>query len=159
RRMFKLIAFFQAALRYVEPDEDAIEEAGVNKDRYIRWHKRFVNIARLFGLLVGSAALAWGVVALINERDTLEPKHYYALLLSPFVGAMTGIALGAIFACLIAPSDFLRGPLGRKWLDFVGTRNILVSRFVCLIAFVIVLLFANLFVVYPFMAMQQGPKK
>jgi hypothetical protein len=43
------------------------------------------------------------------------------------------ILAGASLACLTAPSDFLRGPAGKKWMKALGgTRSILTHRIFCL---------------------------
>lgn len=38
---------------------------------------------------------------------------------------------GASAILAVAPRAFLVGPLGRKWLHFVGIRNVLAVRIVC----------------------------
>src|SRR5580700_2957983 len=42
--------------------------------------------------------------------------------------------LGASLGCLIAPSEFLQSPLGRKWLKFTGAKSVAGARFVSFLA-------------------------
>jgi hypothetical protein len=152
--MFKLFQFFKMALTFVEPDEAALNQAGMDRDRYVRCHKRFIIISWACAVLVGIGALSLGLYGALTEGSKLKGKDVYAIFLSPFLGVAVGCMLGATFACMIAPSDFLRGPLGRKWQDFIGTRNVLLSRIVCFIAFVILLLLAAVITVVPVIAQQ-----
>jgi hypothetical protein len=68
--------------------------------------------------------VAWVFVAFVYVKD-------FALLLlcPPFVGWMmfTGTA------CLFAPTAFYRGPIGQKYLRFIGARSIFGARFACLL--------------------------
>jgi hypothetical protein len=55
----------------------------------------------------------------------------FALPLSLYY-LFAGIALG----CLFAPDEFMRSPVGAKWLQLIGTTNLRVARVVCFIAVV-----------------------
>jgi hypothetical protein len=55
----------------------------------------------------------------------------FALPLSLYY-LFAGIALG----CLLAPDEFMRSPVGAKWLELIGTTNLRFARVVCFIAVV-----------------------
>ena len=55
------------------------------------------------------------------------------VLLAPLLFGAAGCLFGAAVGCLFAPGDFLAGPIGRKWMDMIGTKNVVVARIVCLI--------------------------
>lgn len=137
--MLKLYLMLKEMLTYVEPDPMALLEAGVDRDRYLRWHHKFVNLARTFGLITGTAGLAVLIVAPFFSNDKLPTSIqavfgiFLVCILWPAFAFLFGCIFGATFACLMAPRDFLLGPLGRKWMGFVGTRNIYVAKMVCVI--------------------------
>ncbi|MBM3996400.1 MAG: hypothetical protein FJ303_19940 [Planctomycetes bacterium] len=135
--MIKIWLLFQEALTYVEPDPAALAESGVDRDRYLWWHRHFVTMARIFGTLALVLALVWVVLALTLEPEGGRPPPpgamIFALLLAPPLAFLLGSLYGAVLTILIAPSDFLLGPLGRKWMGLVGTSNIYLAKVVCFI--------------------------
>jgi hypothetical protein len=133
-----LVSFFRGGSSFLEPDEAALHAAGVNRERYVIGHRRIVNLARFFGimgLVLWSGALIFGSVVVGVQFD--NPGKAFVVCLSPFLGCMLGATVGAILGCLLAPRDFLHGPLGRKWLSFIGTENVLVARVVCFVCFIL----------------------
>jgi hypothetical protein len=54
-----------------------------------------------------------------------------------FVGGLCA-SLGLLLTCGCAPSDFLGGPLGGRWMRLVGTRSVLKGRMVCFTLAIIV---------------------
>jgi hypothetical protein len=93
------------------------------------------------------------------QKGENQLEFYFTLVLAPFLAVFLGCSLGAVFACMIAPGDFLRGPLGRKWLNFIGTRNLLLARFVSLIVFALVLSLILVVVKASIMEFQQPASK
>jgi uncharacterized membrane protein YedE/YeeE len=73
------------------------------------------------------AGLGVGVVFILDvpvqQRSTVIPVLF----------TIGGILAGAALTLLFAPSDFLEGPVGRRWLKLVGTSNLLVARLICLL--------------------------
>jgi hypothetical protein len=134
-----VVDFFRGTTAFVEPEAEALEQAGVDRDRYVAAHRRLVNIARIFAIL-GFVLWTFAFVAgsLIVGMKFNDPGKIAIVCLSPFLGCILGAAVGAILGCLIAPRDFLLGPLGRKWMSFIGTQNVLAARVVCFICFILV---------------------
>ena len=144
--MFKLFLIIKEFMSYHEPDAVALTECGVDRERYLLWHRRFVRVATTFAILAGAAILVVVIYALATEpqnRPTLgkiggnDPpgafKMVFAAIIGPPCGFVFGWIFGATLACLIAPRDFLLGPVGRRWMGFVGTSNIYVAKVVCVI--------------------------
>ena len=42
-------------------------------------------------------------------------------------GGLRGVSV----CCAFAPRRFLEGPEGTKWMELIGTKNVLTARFVC----------------------------
>jgi hypothetical protein len=83
----------------------------------------------------------------IRPTDLDRGWHNLKELLGILAGLpILGIILGFTTACLFAPNRFYKGPIGRKWLRFIGVRQIAIARFVCFcvlsIAIAIILFFA-----------------
>lgn len=133
--VFKVLSLLKEAKTYLEPDEVALKESGVDRDRCLLWHRRVVGISLSFGALAGLAILAVLIIApYVSTHQPTEPsKIFYLYFLCPPIFFLAGCVYGATFSCLIAPRDFLLGPLGRKWMGFVGTANIYVAKVVCVI--------------------------
>ena len=54
-----------------------------------------------------------------------------------------GMVFGAALMCLIAPREFLLGPIGEKWMGFIGVRTAAGARFVSVLVLAAILTIAN----------------
>jgi hypothetical protein len=103
------------------------------------WHESYHRI--IIGAGVAGAILAGVIAAAAVVSDwppaTNRPlgKTIRGLLFMPVLG---GSALAAV-ACALAPRSFLEGPVGRRWLSWVGTSNVIGARVVCTLIAVIVI--------------------
>jgi len=132
-----LFEFFRKAPEFIEPDAQALEQAGDDRPKHAAYHKRIVKLAIIFGIVgaVGGAVAA--VFAAVGPR---VERNHRAIILAPVLFGIGGAFFGTAIACLIAPSDFLTGPVGQKWMKLIGTRNVLVARLVCALVALIGLL-------------------
>jgi hypothetical protein len=129
----QLLDFLKAATGYVKPEAADLEEAGGVESPAARYHTRVVIAAGVSGVIV---AIAGTGAAMMEKGSKNDVKM---LLLGPLVFGVAGILLGTAGACLMAPREFLTGPVGRKWMALIGTRSVLVARIVCAVTVLIFL--------------------
>ena len=134
RHFRQLLGFFHEASRYTAPDDLAVREAGDDGPRHSSFHRRIVALGALLGVI--GAGLG---VAMIANIDRAPGRDRTRILLAPLVFAAMGTIFGAAVACLFAPRGFLAGPVGRKWMQLIGTESVAAARVVC---FLFMLLFA-----------------
>jgi hypothetical protein len=78
----------------------------------------------------------------ITIQDAAERMLCSAIFMCFTVVA--SIFFGASLGCLLAPAEFLKSPLGQKWMEFIGTGNLTAARVVSfLAAFFLALFFAG----------------
>ena len=75
------------------------------------------------------------VLGLRNPPPSVDTRVF--LYLPPVAGAM-GAVVGVGFACACAPTRFLNGPLGARWLRLIGTRNVPMARAIGVVLSVVV---------------------
>jgi hypothetical protein len=97
-----------------------------------RWQQMYHRVILAAG---GVGALIGAVIVLAGIAKEGLPEQWIGrrLMGAAMLAGMGGIALAAVFG-VIAPSSFLRGPIGRKWLSRVGTTNVVAARVICLMA-------------------------
>ena len=144
----QMLDFFKEATTYIKPDPEALREAGDSAPHQLGYHRRIIAMSG-FGAVVG--AIAGIVMSVLMSGTPQAERDLKLLLLFPIIVAVVGTLIGTSISCLIAPEEFLRGPVGSKWMQLIGTKSVLVARIVCLIIGVIMpaalLIF---FMVFPF---------
>jgi hypothetical protein len=103
--------------------------------RHAKYHYRIVIGACVFaalGAILGVAGMV-GVFTLAKPGTDGHHGRIGGLLLAPFTFSVAGFVFGMAMMCLIAPTDFLNGPVGRPWMDKIGTRSPAVARVACAI--------------------------
>ena len=128
--LLRLFRFFQGAADYASPEADAVGKAGESADRHVSQHGRIASLGGLFGALGAVLGLIFAGMA---PGDPASGKGTGEVLLAPLLFGAAGCLFGAAIGCLFAPRDFLAGPLGRKWMEMIGTKNVVVARMVCLL--------------------------
>lgn len=96
-----------------------------------RWHVMYhwvILAAAVVGTLIGAAIVLSGI-AKEGLPDQRTGKRLWGAAMLAGAG---GMALAAMVGA-IAPSSFIRGPIGSKWLRYVGTTNVVAARVICLI--------------------------
>jgi hypothetical protein len=125
---FRIFRFFQEASTYTEPDQAALQDAGIDVDRHADYHRSIVRVSGVFGAI----GFALGVVGLILFLTSANPgQMQIGMVLMPLVFAIPGLLFGVALSCLFAPRGFLLGPIGNRWMELIGTRNVTVARLVC----------------------------
>lgn len=120
--------FVQDTSRATE-HEDA-ERAAVLR-RIYQQIVRVVVATLIVGCVAVPCAAPWVGAALYGIKA--DDAAYRMLLgvivsLGPAILYMfTGVSLG----CLLAPSTFLQSPAGAKWMELIGTTNMVAARVVC----------------------------
>ncbi len=100
--------------------------------RWQQMYHRVILAAGGVGILLGAAVVLAGIA-----KEGLPDQWVGRRLMgAAMLAGMGGIALAAVFG-VIAPSSFLRGPIGRQWLSHVGTTNVVAARVICLVAAVV----------------------
>ncbi len=77
------------------------------------------------GLIAGIGVL----VLLFSDPETR--KDVKTALLSPLLLGGAGYILGMSLAFLFAPTSFITGESGKKWMEMVGTKSVGSARAVC----------------------------
>src|SRR6476646_1439541 len=103
----QLLDFLKAATGFVRPDATAVDAAGESGVVATRYHRRIVLIAGTCGAI---AAIGGAVAAVIQPPGAKD--YLKMILLFPLVFGVIGILEGVAVACLVAPRDFLSGPVG-----------------------------------------------
>jgi hypothetical protein len=132
-----LFDFFRKAPEFIEPDARALEQSGDNRPRHAAYHKRIVKLAIIFGIV---GAVGTGIAVLFVAAGPRAGRDLKMIILAPVLFGIGGAFFGTAIACLIAPRDFLEGPVGQKWMKLIGTRNVLVARIVCILVALVGLL-------------------
>jgi hypothetical protein len=107
-------------------------------------------------IAAGLVCFASTVALLTASLIALGPDPWLEKPLGAVMFVILGTLLGIALACTFAPSSFLNGPTGQKWLDFIGTRNVLAARAVCVVVTVLLGAFFA-FALWAFLI--DGPKK
>jgi hypothetical protein len=110
------------------PDVGGLADAEAR--RHAKYHHRIVMVGGVFtvlGVMLGLVPIA-GVVS-----GAAEPRRIVGILMAPLMFGAGGFVFGMAVTCLVAPTAFLTGPVGRPWMAMIGTRSPAVARIVCAI--------------------------
>jgi hypothetical protein len=121
----QILDFLKAATGYIKPDAADLDEVGGIESQASRYHTRVIIAAAVCGVIVSIA----GTVGALMEKGS--EKDLKILLTAPLLFGVAGILLGVAGTCLVAPNEFLAGPIGRKWMALIGTKNVFIARIVC----------------------------
>jgi len=89
------------------------------------------------GTVIGAVlGVALGVVLLVGGEPV---GAIQALVMFPFALATGGFTLGMALTCLFAPREFLTGPVGKPWMERIGTKSVTVARVACALFGLVVL--------------------
>jgi hypothetical protein len=127
----RLFEFYRQLRGLARPDHGDVERAGEAGARHAAYHKRVFLVGGAVGVLGLALGLLLVILWVAREGWSIQVVRGLPLVLT--FGAY-GFLLGMAVMCLVAPEDFLTGPVGRKWLEVVGARRILAVRIVCLIS-------------------------
>jgi hypothetical protein len=141
RHFFQLMSFLGGAADYISADKECLNEAGEVGPKHRRYHRVIIATCVFFGLIGFVIGVAF-IIALPNHKH--EAKDFGKYLLAPLIFLVEGLIFGVSLACSFAPTSFLKGPVGRKWMQLIGAESVLVARIVCLI---ITTLFLSFFAV------------
>lgn len=73
-----------------------------------------------------------GIAVLVFLFSNIESRKDIKLgLMSPLLLGGAGYILGMSIAFLFAPTSFITGTSGKKWMDMVGTKSVGAARAVC----------------------------
>lgn len=97
---------------------------------YGRRIQRFCVVFSVPGVILG---LCVSVFGLMNLSEIETAKGWLGVFIAPFTLGGAGATLGLCIACAIAPTEFLEGPAGAKWMSTIGTRNVTVARIACIV--------------------------
>jgi hypothetical protein len=131
--IFRLFRFFTEARQYAQLDPEQLRQAGASAPRHQSYHRRVVWTSAIAGLVVATI----GTLGLLNDKPANDRDArlvYYA----PFLFGAAGMLLGVALACMLAPTEFLTGPMGSRWMALIGTKSTGAARFVCLLIVLII---------------------
>ena len=133
--IFRMFRFFEEAVSYAAPDEAALEQSGADARRHASFYRVIVCVSGLCGLL--GAAIGVALIFLAGGQPSPD-QDGGRLVLVPFMFVAVGLIFGVAVACALAPSSFLTSPVGQKWMDLIGTKNVLAARIVCILLALII---------------------
>jgi hypothetical protein len=128
--LFSLFRFYEKTGEYMTPDPTAVEKAGELGERHATYHRRIVLVGGIFGAIGAALGLALSIGTSTADKADKDVK---GILLAPLMFAAAGVLFGVAMACLFAPTEFLMGPVGRKWMKLIGTESVRGARLTCLI--------------------------
>jgi len=96
-------------------------------ERHAGYNRRIMRVASWCA--AGGAVL--GVAVLIAVAASGRVDKLPRLILSPVTLGVGGFTAGMAVMCLLAPAAFLRSPEGRPWMQWIGTKNVIVAKSVC----------------------------
>ena len=114
--------------KLVRLDPKEVEAAGDDAELHPTYHRTIVLMGGVFALL-GALASVFVVAQLLHESG--ENTRIKMIVGPPIFMTVAGFCFGVAAACLVAPTSFLTGPLGRKWMKFIGTQSVPAARVVC----------------------------
>ena len=131
--LIRLVRFFLAAPTYAKVSPADLDDARIDADRHRGYQKRIVAVGAAFGILslVPSGVLVWRMVEEGGFSMDLDILKKVALL--TLASAVFSTSVGVAVGCLFAPREFLEGPLGRRWMAFIGPESVAAARVVCLL--------------------------
>jgi hypothetical protein len=135
--MFWLFRFCWSAVKQIRKDRATVETVDEDAARHRAYHQRILWCGGVFGaigLLIGGGV----TVELVREAGWDWTHGTRALIAAPLMLGVAGTCFGVALACLFAPRSFLEGPLGKKWMAFIGTRSVFRARIVCLLVGLVV---------------------
>jgi hypothetical protein len=128
---FEIFRFFRQAGKLAPLDRSAVRATGTAGEKHATYHRQIVLTGAACGVL-GLVPAGILMTAMSNEAGGELSVHDLAALIAVPLGAVAvGFCLGVALACLFAPASFLTGPVGRKWMRFIGARSVLSARVVC----------------------------
>tara|TARA_R110002096_G_scaffold159345_2_gene325165 strand:+ start:430 stop:939 length:510 start_codon:yes stop_codon:yes gene_type:complete len=138
---FKLYRFIELYIKFVQnassfaKSNDALHDYSEAEIADLQSSaKRIIRIS-IFCLVAGGLILPITVpwirylVEPMSLKDALELSGC-GLIFSIFLMPMS-LMMGASFGCLFASPEFMRSPFGTKWMELVGTENVIASRIIC----------------------------
>jgi hypothetical protein len=145
RLLIRLPRLIQTAVAFVNGAQDLAKSGqipveGLSPDELDRLRACVRSILRtcvvsaiLFGVLMplGVPWIVW-LTKGITIQDASERMLCSAILM--YIPLIASIFFGASLGCLLAPGEFLKSPIGRKWLEVVGTHDLVVARVVSFLA-------------------------
>jgi hypothetical protein len=135
-----LLQFFEAASDHAKLDPETLQEAGEDAPVHAAFHRTIV-ICGIIGAIVGLILGLIGAVAMYKHPSHPGPVRtddFYMIILSPFLMIAGGILGGACWACTFAPTAFLEGPIGSRWMKLIGTTSPTIGRCVSVMVALIV---------------------
>jgi hypothetical protein len=118
--------------------------------RHVATHRTIVRVGKICGAagIVAAGLFLFTCLLLAVSRSTSpDPTSgssvrgiLWGALVSILIAAATPIVFyfyGTSVALLFAPSEFLRGPIGRKWLKVAGVKSIAVARVLCFVLLIV----------------------
>ena len=128
--------FRRRATREPEPWPEPEPSFPGDEERDARIAARIARTTR-YGTITGAAIGLVGAVAIVFFGDP-KARDVRGLLMAPISMGGAGFFLGLAVACLFAPDSFLAGPVGRPYMEKIGTRSITVARLACLMVGLII---------------------
>lgn len=123
---------------FIDPYLDLSDEESADPE-VVRLHKRILRWGAITGLVTSVCWMGLTTLSAIRQMNPNDPEEWVVVLAIPAFGLATffaGIFVGVSSACAITPTWFLLGP-GERWIKFIGTRNMVMARVICIAAAVL----------------------
>ena len=106
------------------------DPADAESRHHAKYHKRIVFVGGCFaavGVVLGL------ITSAVVASDVKSGRDIRGIVLAPVTFGAGGFVFGMAVMCLVAPREFLNGPVGAPWMKLIGTKNVLAARIVCLL--------------------------
>jgi len=140
--LFRLVRVIYAMSQMSRGTHEFIKGAGqatVHEDPEVAesLRRRYRRIIRtviatvIFGVLVVPIlTLAIGVISYGISQEDAATRLFVGIVLSLCLSILY-LFVGVSFGCLLAPPEFFRSQAGEKWIELIGTSNMIAARIIC----------------------------
>jgi hypothetical protein len=121
---------------WIRPFLELSDEEEANPE-IVRHHRRILRWGATTGFINSFAWTSLCLLALLeNNIRTGDWDDAWMYLFAPVLAIASffgGTFVGVPLALAISPKWFLTGPAGERWMGLIGTRKLVLGRFICVI--------------------------
>lgn len=140
--VFQFIRIIHFLIRFSQDTQNFMKESGgalefldpEEAEQLRRWYRRILRVTVgvvLFGFIVVPCIAPWFAVLWYGIDATEAAGRMLLGLLFSLAPAFLYLFAGVAIGCLTVPKEFFQSIAGAKWLELIGTKDIVIAQFVC----------------------------
>ena len=114
-----------------DPDNATVKKSGSDAVLLLDNHRRIVRISNITGIIGFISGLIVFLESNYSSFQSLYEMIVGTLLIGTLFGmiaAFPSILIGITFSLAMAPTFFLKSPIGKRWMSFIGVKKIVEFR-------------------------------